>query len=216
MQSALVVVVPASQPSCPYCNARTDWNQALCPACRNPQPVTAEARAATPFALLGVLLRFQQDPDHLQKRFYTLSRELHPDRFAAGAPAVRAASLERMSLINSAYQTLQDPTRLRTWVLSHFGVAIPKTLPMAWAERWFEVQDSGDRSVIEGFAQDLTVEIARCRDAFATLQAAADEQWSAQGEAVIPQSLQEIAAAEGLMSYLLSLQREVGRTQNGH
>lgn len=48
------------------------------------------------------------DGDELQRRFYELSRRVHPDFFQTGTPAEQAWSLERSALINRAYRTLRD------------------------------------------------------------------------------------------------------------
>jgi molecular chaperone HscB len=46
--------------------------------------------------------------EELQRRFYELSRRVHPDFFQTGTPAEQAWSLERSAVINRAYRTLRD------------------------------------------------------------------------------------------------------------
>ncbi len=48
------------------------------------------------------------DLDELQRRFYELSRRVHPDFFQTATPAEQARSLERSAVINRAYRTLRD------------------------------------------------------------------------------------------------------------
>lgn len=206
-----MVVALASQPSCRFCQSPIPVRVALCTTCRSPQPVGAEAHATSPFEVFGLPLRFRQKPVALQRKFYSLSRELHPDRFAAGSTEVRIASLERMSLVNSAYQILTHPELLRAWMLNHFGVSVPQALPAEWAERWFDVQDSENSADFAAFAQDLQAEIARRKSAITELEVQADAEWAQNGESAAPLALQEIAAAESMMSYLLSLGRDVAR-----
>jgi molecular chaperone HscB len=118
-----------------------------------PQPVVT-GTAEDHFVAMGMKRAFAQDRQALEKRFYELSRELHPDRFtAASLPAERIAdaqknSLDRMSLLNQAYRTLRTPDELRAHLLALEGVAVPEgkkpaagAIPMGLAEAWFELQD---------------------------------------------------------------------------
>jgi molecular chaperone HscB len=103
------------------------------------------------FSLLGVKRGFKQDADSLEKTFYAISRELHPDRFAAGADSKwKTISVERLSAVNRAYQTLTKPDRLREYLLELEGVVAPGAaqgaenkaqIPAELAEEWFELQD---------------------------------------------------------------------------
>src|ERR1700685_520604 len=60
------------------------------------------------------------DVPALEKQFYTLSRKLHPDRFASKTVAEQEAALAQSSLLNDAYRTLKDPI-LRTQYLLKLG-----------------------------------------------------------------------------------------------
>jgi molecular chaperone HscB len=95
------------------------------------------------FSALGVKRAFQQDPSALEKRFYELSRALHPDRFSTAGPEAKKLSLERMSFVNQAYQTLKDPALRRAYLLELEKIAIPSqgVAHLELAESWFEIQD---------------------------------------------------------------------------
>lgn len=151
-----MVAVPASQPSCRFCDQELKGRLAphLCEACGQPQPVLAGEGGGDYFQLFGVARRFAQDRGALEKRFYELSRALHPDRFsrkpdAPGAPAAHAMtnSLARMSLINQAYSTLKSPAELRAYLLTLEGLGVADQggakgqMPTELAEAWFELQD---------------------------------------------------------------------------
>lgn len=136
---------------CEFCGAGLERASAsglsthLCPKCQAPQPLRADESY---FTLLGVPRKFHQDANLIQKRFYELSRLLHPDRFsAAGNSRYQAYSLDRMSEINQAYQTLRKPELLLEYILDeHTGdnhaPPPPKAqIPMELAEEWFEIQD---------------------------------------------------------------------------
>jgi molecular chaperone HscB len=64
------------------------------------------------------------DVPALEKQFYTLSRKLHPDRFAAKPLAEQEAALAQSSLLNDAYRTLKDPILRTQYLLSLEGVEL--------------------------------------------------------------------------------------------
>jgi molecular chaperone HscB len=59
----------------------------------------------------------------LEKQFYTMSRKLHPDRFAAKPLAEQEAALAQ-SLLNDAYRTLKDPILRTQYLLKLEGVEL--------------------------------------------------------------------------------------------
>jgi len=61
------------------------------------------------FARLGLTPAFGIDPKELERRYFALQRELHPDRFANRPANERAAALARASDLNQAYDTLKSP-----------------------------------------------------------------------------------------------------------
>jgi molecular chaperone HscB len=89
---------------------------------------------------------FRQDPAELETRFYSISRTLHPDRFAAGSDSKwKVISIERMSAVNRAYNTLAKSDQLRNYILELEGVTTEgakAAIPADLAEEWFELQDS--------------------------------------------------------------------------
>jgi molecular chaperone HscB len=64
------------------------------------------------------------DVPALEKHFYTLSRKLHPDRFAAKPAAEQEAALAQSSLLNDAYRTLKNPIARTQYLLSLEGVEL--------------------------------------------------------------------------------------------
>ncbi len=58
----------------------------------------------------------------LQKRYYELSRELHPDRFMRKPEAERQKALDLSSTLNDAYRTLKDPLKRAHYVLEPGGL----------------------------------------------------------------------------------------------
>lgn len=170
----------------------------------------------TPFEVFGVPERFAQDAAALEKQYYTLSRELHPDRFATADSVSRAKALEQMSLINEAYGVLRDRARLREWFLGRAGLlvegkgpraAIPKDL----AEEWFELQDAcmgGDPaavSALSGFVARLKAMKEERARVVRALEDAFDDKALAERDAI----LRDIAGEVQTLAYLGSLERDV-------
>jgi len=152
-QSVPVVVVQASQPNSPVCvdcSSPLEGLTALhvCPRCLHPQPLKKEESY---FEALGVPQRFCQDPIQLEKRFYEVSRTLHPDRFTHAGSEILQRSIQRMSFLNEAYRVLKSSAARRDYMLQLEGVqgsgsstgssSQPSKLPMELAEAWFEIQD---------------------------------------------------------------------------
>lgn len=73
------------------------------------------------YELLGIDRKLAVDATLLQKRFYDLSRELHPDRFARKSEAEQQNALDTSSRLNDAYRTLRDPIQRAMYVLAEEG-----------------------------------------------------------------------------------------------
>jgi molecular chaperone HscB len=74
------------------------------------------------FEALGIEPRLSLDAASLQKRFYELSRQWHPDRFSTRPAAEQQLALETTALLNDAFRTLKDPVRRAEYVLSENGL----------------------------------------------------------------------------------------------
>ncbi len=130
----------------------------LCSACNSPQPRLA---GETYFSALSAPIRFGQDQSSIQRRFYELSRALHPDRFARSAPEVRQASLSRMSFLNEAFDFLKKREEIREYLFSSFGVSCGGgggLWMMELSERWFEIQELQEPDIGQAVA-DFEVEL---------------------------------------------------------
>lgn len=76
------------------------------------------------FSVLGLPRRLLLDPKHLDLRFRSLIRDLHPDRFHVSGPdAVRKAE-RHSSLANDAYRALRDFERRVRLLLELEGHAV--------------------------------------------------------------------------------------------
>ncbi len=61
------------------------------------------------------------DSRDLEKRFYALSRQLHPDLHSRKSPAERAQAEEATAVLNDAYRTLRDPVARAEYLLKLEG-----------------------------------------------------------------------------------------------
>lgn len=76
------------------------------------------------FEVFDLPSKLQVDTESLEKQFYTLSRKLHPDRFASKPMAEQEAALAQSSLLNDAYRTLKDPILRTQYLLKLQGVEL--------------------------------------------------------------------------------------------
>lgn len=192
----------------------------ICAACGTPQPVAASADY---FEALGVPERFRQDSALLEKRFYEISRALHPDRFAAlpVTAEARLNSIQRMSFLNQAYQTLKAPGKLRDYLLKQHGIAGTQgtsssaRIPMELAESWFELQDALTED--PGEAQQRLREFEQGLHALkakgdATLKSVEEEfDRAADAGQSVRQALEKLSKEIQSQSYLSSMERDIER-----
>lgn len=134
-------VWPAGEPvSCWQCGADRAANL-FCPSCAAIQPIP---EGADYFQVLGVPRRLVQDAEVLQRRFYELHRQWHPDRYQTGPQAARSASLRNTAAVNRAYSTLRDPVERGAYWLTLQGETLGANnnrVPPELAALVFEVQE---------------------------------------------------------------------------
>lgn len=211
MQSVLVAAAPVSPPNCFSCGKASLLPIAVhvCPECGEPQPL---GQGTDYFLVFGVEPRFSQDRVALEKRYYEISRALHPDRFTAAGFEAKNRSLERMSLVNQAYETLRNPDLLREYILSTRGVSLGKAqIPLELAEDWFEVQDflmdepDLAHALLEKFEEKFAAVVQREEQALSQLESELDQ------VGLDPAGLERLAKAVQSRSYLKSLSRDIER-----
>jgi molecular chaperone HscB len=126
-----------SQITCWQCSQPMD-SALFCPACQTLQPPPQDY-----YALLGLPQKLQLSGDELQRRFYELSRQLHPDRFMRKPERERQYSLDASSILNDAYRALKDPVKRAQYVLSKEGFDVgeqrSKDVPPELLEEVFEL-----------------------------------------------------------------------------
>jgi len=95
------------------------------------------------YEIFGIPRSLNLALDDLQARFYSLSRELHPDRFMRKPEAERQRALDMSSALNDAYRTLKDPIKRAQYLLALEGFDIgeqrSKDVPPELLEEVFEL-----------------------------------------------------------------------------
>ena len=95
------------------------------------------------FEFFGIDKKLSIDEVHLQRRFYELSRQWHPDRFSRKSEEEQNQALEATAILNDGYRTLKDPVKRAEYVLTQEGFPIgeqrSKDVPPELLEEVFEL-----------------------------------------------------------------------------
>lgn len=75
------------------------------------------------FALFDLPVGFKQDLALIKLKFLQLQKRFHPDNFINN-PHEKRLAIEYASIINQAYQTLQDPLKRALYLLKQWGVEV--------------------------------------------------------------------------------------------
>jgi molecular chaperone HscB len=73
------------------------------------------------FAVFGIPPSLALDLPELQRQFYVLSKQFHPDRFARASAAEQRYALDFTSLLNDAWRVLRDPQARGEYLLKANG-----------------------------------------------------------------------------------------------
>jgi len=121
---------------CRHCGAES-VDAHFCPDCGKIQPI---AEGLDYFSLFGLPRELRIDESELEKSFYALSRQFHPDYFMSASGAERQASMERSSMLNDAYRTLRERVSRVTYLLTLEGYKeAEKKAPPDLLEEVFEL-----------------------------------------------------------------------------
>ncbi len=125
-----------SQDICPHCGAQPAGGH-FCSLCGK---IQALAEDSDHFSFFGLPRKVRIDESELEKSFYSLSRQLHPDYFMSASEKERHASIDRSSRLNDAYRTLRDGVARVSYLLSIEGYKeAEKKAPPDLLEEVFEL-----------------------------------------------------------------------------
>jgi molecular chaperone HscB len=177
------------------------------------------------FRFFGLNPKLIVDLPDLQKRFYELSRQWHPDKFSRKSADEQSQALEATAILNDGYRTLKDPVKRAEYMLTEEGFPIgeqrSKDVPPELLEEVFDLNmmleelKSGD--------EDARPQLESAKQKFFGLRAHVDaeleklfaryDESDAQSETA-QQALHEIRGVLNRRRYIENLIRDVDRALN--
>jgi molecular chaperone HscB len=95
------------------------------------------------FELFGIERNLDVDTAALQRKFYDLSRQFHPDKYAGGSSEEQQYALDATAQLNDAWRVLRDPVRRAEYLLKLEGLDIGEqrssNVPTELLEEVFEL-----------------------------------------------------------------------------
>jgi molecular chaperone HscB len=118
------------------------------------------------------------DPKDLEKRFYALSLQLHPDLHSRKSPAEREEAEEATATLNDAYRTLRDPVKRAEYLLKLEGFDIgeqtSKDVPPELLEEVFELNMALEE--LRAGDTDALPQLAEARERFDDMRGGVDRE----------------------------------------
>ena len=158
----------------------------------------------------------------LQKRFYDLSKQWHPDRFSRKSPGEQAEALDATSILNDGYRTLRDPVKRAEYLLTQEGFPIgeqgTKDVPPELLEEVFELNMALEE--MKGGDEDSRPQLESAHENFAAMRDSIDGELSslfskydaatAESDSA-SQALHEIRSVLNRRRYIENLLRDVDK-----
>ncbi len=168
--------------------------------------------------LFGIPRKLRIDTDDLQRRFYDLSRQLHPDRFTRKSEREREYSLDASSLLNDAWRALRDRVLRAEYLLKQEGFDIgeqrSQDVPPELLEEVFELNMALEE--MRGGDEAARPHLATAGHNFEEMLGAVDTQldhrfaeWDTSGDR---EKLADIRALLNRRRYIQNLVNQVGET----
>ncbi len=105
------------------------------------------------FELFDIPVQFRPAVSSLKARFFSLSRQFHPDFHSRADDAAKMEMLEKSSRLNKAWKTFQDPDETLKYVLQLKGLLEEEekyTLPPAFLMEMLEINEQLAEAKMEG------------------------------------------------------------------
>lgn len=177
------------------------------------------------YDFFGLERKLSVDTEALQKRFYELSRQWHPDRFTRKAANEQAQALEATSILNDGFRTLRDPVKRAEYLLTEEGFPIAeqrsKDVPPELLEEVFELNMALEE--VKSGDDSARPQLEQAKQNFSSMQEEIDrtlgnlfEKYDV-AEAhsdTAKQALQEIRGVLNRRRYIENLIRDVDRALN--
>lgn len=177
------------------------------------------------FRFFGLDPKLALDLPELQKRFYELNRQWHPDKFSRKSADEQAQALEATAIINDGYRTLRDPVKRAEYLLTEEGFPIAeqrsKDVPPELLEEVFELNMMLEE--LKAGDEDARAQLGSARQKFFELRSHVDseleklfkryDESDAESETA-RQALNEIRGVLNRRRYIENLIRDVDRALN--
>lgn len=122
--------------------------------------MSVEAPSSNYYDFFGIDHRLNLDPKALESRFYALSRQWHPDRFARASEREQQIAVDAAAILNDGYRTLKDPVRRAQYLLKERGFEIGEQqsneVPPELLEEVFELNMALEESDREQLLEQQT------------------------------------------------------------
>lgn len=140
------------------------------------------------FTVFGLPRKLTVDVEALQRRFYELSRQHHPDFHQAADAARQAEALAQSALVNRAYRALRDPLARVEYLIAleegrevREGATDKPKAPRELLEEMLEVQEAIEEAKAEGLGGEAAERLRGERRRL-------EERYAAEAEAIVARS----------------------------
>jgi molecular chaperone HscB len=186
----------------------------FCDACKTLQPPSRDY-----YVFFDMPQQLALDSKDLEKRFYALSRQLHPDLFSRKPAREQEYALEASAILNDAYRALKDPVTRALYVLKQEGYDIAeqgtKDVPPELLEEVFELNMALEE--LRDGDEDARAQLQSARHRFESMRDQIDAtmlnqyaEWDATHERA---KLDEIRGQLNRRKYITNL---IARTDEAH
>jgi molecular chaperone HscB len=195
------------------------------------------------FEIFGLERRLAIDGAALQRRFYELSRQWHPDFHGSASADVQARALDESARVNAAYRALRDPLRRVEYLISleegratggdggarpgfpsnKDGAAVKPKAPPALLAEMFEIQEALEEAKggpLDGAARATLIEQregleARMAETEARVVGPLSQAWDAAAPAERAAALNALKEALATRAYLRTVVDDLAAALEG-
>ena len=173
------------------------------------------------FDFFSVEQKLDLDLKDLERRFYALSRQYHPDRFTLKSAEEQQMALDATAILNDGYRTLRDPLARAEYLLKENGFDIgeqgSKNVPPELLEEVFELNMALEE--LRGGDESARAGLEEARDKFVAVRAQIDSGLQAKfAEYDASRDRNVLAEIRGMLNrrrYVRNLVNEVGKDLAG-
>lgn len=136
-------------------------------SCDDCHQLLAHVQGADFFELFGLPQKYEVDPRELEEKYITISRNIHPDKYAVAGPEMQAFALRASAAVNNAYAVLRDPIHRAEYLLESAGgpsATLNKQVPpdmlgeiMMLREGIEEAKAGGDQQSLDAIRRQIEV-----------------------------------------------------------